>query len=237
MEDYAAMQHRFYNQDAAGWTVNNRDAVVGTFDAHNSWGQYSHLFSGMDDLKGKRVLDFGCGPGRNLVKYAKTFGRIDGVDISEVNLEKARVWIEHNGLAAADFSMYQCNGMDLSDIPSDTYDIVMSTICMQHICVYDIRYGLLKEFLRVLKPGGCITIQMGYGGKRPGSVDYYANNVTAGTTNGHCDNRVEDPAQLRGDVEKIGYVNFSHVIADCGPGDLHDNWIYFRAFKPQNVVV
>lgn len=29
------------------------------------------------------VLDFGCGPGRNIVKYNKRFNRIDGVDIAK----------------------------------------------------------------------------------------------------------------------------------------------------------
>jgi ubiquinone/menaquinone biosynthesis C-methylase UbiE len=228
---YTAMQKRFYKDLASKWTTSDRDHVVGCFDAHNNWKDYDCMFANIPNIDTKIVLDFGCGPGRNMVKYAKTFGKIDGVDIDQTNLENAKIWISHSDLNISDHNLYLCNGCDLQGIPSDTYDIVMSTIAMQHICVYDIRINYLKEFFRVLKSGGLITIQMGYGSDH--SIDYHANNWNAGGTNGLCDVSVVNADHLKTDLESIGYIDFSYEIKGSGPGDgHHPNWIYFRAYKP-----
>jgi hypothetical protein len=102
---------------------------------------------------------------------------------------------------------------------------------MKHICVYDIRLNYFKEFFRVLKSGGLITIQMGYGSDH--CTDYYANNWNASATNGHFDVSIQNPDDLKKDLESIGYVDFSYEIKQPGPSDPHhSNWIYFRAFKP-----
>jgi ubiquinone/menaquinone biosynthesis C-methylase UbiE len=229
--EYTAMQKGFYNELASKWDTMNRDHVVGSFDAHNNWHDYECMFVNIPDQDKKKVLDFGCGPGRNLVKYSKRFARIDGVDIDETNLKNAKTWITHSGLNVSDHTLYLCNGCDLKDIPSDTYDIVMSTIAMQHICVYEIRFNYFKEFLRVLKSGGVVTIQMAYG--PPKFSGYYENNWDAISTNGACDVVVTDPNDLKKDLEKIGFVDYLYEVKGSGPGDHnHPNWIFFRATKP-----
>ncbi len=231
---YTVMQKKTYDRDASRWSLAEKHWVIGGYEGHNNWKDYDLLFSGMTDLSKKRVLDFGCGPGRNLVKYAKVFSRIDGVDISYINLEKAKVLINSNQLDVSNFSLFWCNGVDLINIPSAIYDIVMGTISFQHICVHEIRYNYLKEFYRVLLPGGTLTMQMGFG-KSSYGVDYYANNYGAVSTNGGkgCDTRVDDPNQLKTDLEKVGFVNFRYVIRPVGPGDSHPNWIFFQADVPK----
>lgn len=229
---YTDMQKSFYETMASSWNVTNRDPVVGSFDAHNNWSDYKFLFNDLSDLKEKRALDFGCGPGRNLVKYADKFNQIDGVDISIKNLENARVWIRENNHNPDNFVLYNCNGVDLAAVPSGTYDVVFSTICLQHICVHEIRYNYFKEFFRVLSPGGVFTAQMGYGSPSPYSVDYYDNHYAATGTNRTCDTQVKDPQQLKGDLDAIGFVDFEYTIRPCGPGDCHPAWIFFHATKP-----
>lgn len=230
--NYSQMQEGLYNALASEWSLENRDPVVGSFDAHNNWQDYEdYLWKDITDLKNKKVIDFGCGPGRNLVRWSSYIGKLDGVDISSINLDKAKVWISANGLNPDNFSLYKGEGTGISSVPSDSYDVVMSTIAMQHICVHDIRVNLFKEFHRVLKDSGKITIQMGFGPNHPRSVDYYENYYDANTSNGGMDTRIEDPNQLKEDLEKIGFKNFNFYIRPVGPGDSHNNWIFFNAEK------
>jgi SAM-dependent methyltransferase len=230
---YSQMQLRHYDAEANVWTPENREPVVGSFDAHNIWKGYDNLFAGIENLDQKICLDFACGPGRSLSLYYDKFKRIDGVDISKINLQKAWDWLNFNKQNHKPVKLFQCNGVDLREIGSNQYDMVISTIALQHICVYEIRYNYFKEFYRVLKPRGIISIQMGFGEKTDSknSVDYCENNYEAQGTNGQCDTRVESSIQLERDLLEIGFSNFSFIIDDTGPGDGHNNWIYFKATK------
>lgn len=225
---YVEMQKGIYNRDAGYWTVKKRDPVVGSFDKHNNHDDYKYIIKGFE-TKNMHALDFGCGPGRNIVKFNKHFRQIDGVDISQINLDNAKLWIKRN--SAKEGKLILCNGYDLDNIKDCTYDFIMSTIVLQHICVYKIRYSYLEEFYRILKSKGWISIQMGYGTNKKDSVGYYENNYNAESTNGSMDTRVEDPSQLKSDLDKIGFVNFNYNICDVGPGDDHSGWIFFRAMK------
>ena len=231
-QQYTQMQQTHYDWEASQWSLDNRDPVVGSFDAHNGHADYEYLFVDIPDATRKIALDFACGPGRNLVQHRARFAKYDGVDISQTNLDKARIWLTHNGVANDAVALYKCNGRDLSDIPDASYDVITSTIALQHICVHEIRFGYFQEFFRVLKEGGQISCQMGIGPKYLGqSVDYHANFWDALATNGACDTRVEDPKQLSDDLEKIGFVDFKYYIRPVGPGGSHANWIFFSARK------
>jgi predicted SAM-dependent methyltransferase len=72
----------------------------------------------------------------------------------------------------------------------------MSTIVLQHICVYEIRYNYLKEFYRLLKNDGILSIQMGYGDGHPNTRNYYDNYYDASTTNSGCDVKVTNPEEI-----------------------------------------
>ena len=61
-------------------------------------------------------IDFGCGPGRNIVKYASTFRRLDGVNISEANLINAGEYLRQNGID--DSQLFLGSGNDLGAAPS-----------------------------------------------------------------------------------------------------------------------
>jgi len=224
---YTQMQLNQYNQLASSWNENNRDPVVGSFDQHNNWLDYENLFFRIENQEQKLGLDFGCGPGRNLVKYGSRFKRLDGADISPINLEKAKGYTSNNGFNPI---LYLTDGLSLGEVPSNYYDFVMSTICLQHICVHEIRYNIFKDIFRVLKKGGLFTAQMGYGSKING-VSYYDNNYEANATNGACDTRVDDSKQLEKDLNEIGFSNFEYIITNTGPGDSHQNWIFFSVEK------
>jgi len=230
--NYLNMQRNYYEGEAHHWDTIHKDRVVGWFNEHNAWEDYEFLFKDTPDLENKICLDFGCGPGRNMVRYFNRFKRIDGVDIASTNLEKAKFWIATNNLPDTS-KFFECNGLDLSNIEDNQYDLIISTICMQHICVHEIRLNYFKEFYRVLKPGGQVSIQMGFGDntRATETSEYHHNNYGTKYTNGGCDVKVRSTEQLENDLVPIGFNDFHYYVRPTGPGDRHDNWIFFNARK------
>jgi len=228
IEKYLAMQKTFYDVEAQKWTVDNRDPVVGSFDAHNRFQPYDDvLFDGLD-TKPMVALEYGCGPGRNLVRYHSRFKRIDATDISQYNLDKAAKWCEHNQVTPGNLKV--CDGQSIPFNDAE-YDMVFSVICLQHICVHSIRFSIFKDAYRVLRPEGHFCFQMGYGGRNMTSA-YYENASDATLTNGGMDVAVEDADGLAKDLEdEIGFKGFKHKLTDLGPGDTHKQWIWVQVQK------
>ena len=183
------------------------------------------------DTNGLVALEYGCGPGRNLVKFSNRFARIDGVDISDVNIDKAKINLEHNGISGS--NLYVTSGDNLSMTEDNTYDVVFAVICFQHICSHEIRFSILKDIYRVLKPGGKLCFQMGYGGKEGiPTAGYFDDVFDAASTNGHADVSITDESDIQKDlIEKIGYINYKSDIRETGPGDNHRNWIWIQVEK------
>lgn len=242
---YTNMQRDDYNRRASSFTGKENDRIVGNYQSHNEWQPYERMLEGFN-TKEMKCLDFGCGPGRNILKYGGVFKKIDGVDISKTALEKAEKWITENDYEK-DYDLILCNGIDLSEVPDQSYDLIHSTITLQHICVYEIRYNYLSEFYRVLKEGGWVSLQMGYNDSPTSQWEkvnkrmklgenlhaYYENFYSARGTNGRSDVYVSDPIQLQKDLEELGFQEFSYFITDSPHPEtnLHPKQIYFRAKK------
>lgn len=185
--------------------------------------------------QGKNALDFGCGQGRNVSNLLNLapFAAVDGADISSKNLEVAAKNILTDAGTIAKTTLYCTSGIALDSVPSDNYDFVMSTIVMQHIAVYDIRFAILSDKYRVLRSGGTLSFQMGFDNDSRNAkrwASYFENRYTARGTNGMCDVVVENPSHIIDDMRKIGYQDISYKIGtafDC----LHHNWIYVKATK------
>lgn len=242
LDNYLKMQFNHYERAAKKWTILNKNPVVGGYDKHNAWPDYdNYLFKNFDTTK-KVALDYGTGPGRNIIKFWDRFERIDGVDIGETNIKNAKDNLAHAGITGS--NLFVCDGKG-TPCDDESYDVWFSVICLQHIASYNVRYQIFEDAYRVLKKDGYICFQMGYGGRDLNSniykvysarnniqtAGYYDNDFSAKTTNGFHDVSVTDESQIIGDLEKIGFKNVIFDLRPTGPGCSHKQWIYVQGTK------
>lgn len=95
--------------------------------------------------EGARILDAGCGSGRNMVELAR-HGYVTGVELSDASARLAR---ERKCGEVLEGSVMD---MPLDD---DTFDLVVSLDVIEHL---DDDVGALRELRRVTKPGGALLV-------------------------------------------------------------------------------
>ena len=231
IQTYLTMQKKQYDDYASYWSLDNKNPVVGSYDAHNEWDDYDTFLFKDFDTNGLNALEYGCGPGRNIIRYKNRFAQVDGVDIANTNIEKAKINLAHNGITNS--NLYVCNGQSIP-VDDNIYDVVFSVICLQHIAYYDVRFSIFSDIYRVLKPGGKFSFQMGYGGRIDGDAASYYGNISDDDylPNGGYDVSVTDEEDLKKDLlEKIGFINYKSDMRQTGPGDSHRNWIWAQVQK------
>jgi SAM-dependent methyltransferase len=103
-----------------------------------------------------RALDFGCGVGRLTRAMSTRFHHCVGVDISEQMVAKAR---ELN--CDRDNCEFVVNtSEDLKLFPDGHFDFIYSTIVLQHLVHRSSILAYIREFCRLLNPGGLLIFQV-----------------------------------------------------------------------------
>ncbi|OHB44433.1 MAG: hypothetical protein A2Y13_08520 [Planctomycetes bacterium GWC2_45_44] len=107
------------------------------------------------NIKKRKVLDFGCGAGRLTQALAQYFDEVVGVDISPSMISLANEYNVHKNNCE-----YRLNtASDLKLFNDNYFDFIYSNIVLQHIPPkYSEKY--IKEFLRILVPGGLLIFQL-----------------------------------------------------------------------------
>ena len=104
------------------------------------------------------ALDFGCGLGRLTRALAPHFECTYGIDVAWTMIERARRLDAERGPSGAEFLLNDCG--DLSDFTSSSVDFVLSLLVLQHLPSTDAIGGYLREFVRVLTPGGIAVVHL-----------------------------------------------------------------------------
>lgn len=105
-----------------------------------------------------RALDFGCGVGRLSQALAGHFDTVTGVDIAPSMLARARSLAAERGFASRiEFLLNPAT--DLSLVATGSADVVYSSLVLQHLPPV-LQVGYLREFVRVLAPGGVAIFQV-----------------------------------------------------------------------------
>lgn len=106
------------------------------------------------DLRGKEVLDAGCGEGYNTRIFAWRGARMTGVDLSHRMLELAR---EEERRAPLRVSYERASFTDLTIFRDDTFDAVISTMALMD--GPDLA-GAMREIARVMRRGGQLVFNI-----------------------------------------------------------------------------
>ena len=116
-----------------------------------------------------RLLDVGCGAGALTIRCAKKFPEACcvGIDYWGIKWDYSQRMCQHNAEAeeVADRCIFQHGDANHLDFPDGSFDAVVSNFVYHEINDGKSREELLRETLRVLKPGGSFALQDLFGQK------------------------------------------------------------------------
>jgi SAM-dependent methyltransferase len=112
-----------------------------------------YAFHLIGDVKGRTVLDYGCGNGENSLPLVARGARVVGLDVSEDLLDLARQRLTLHGLQ--DRASFMAGSAHDLPLPDNSVDAVMGIAILHHL---DLELAS-REVHRVLKPGGIAVFQ------------------------------------------------------------------------------
>src|SRR5271170_14908 len=128
--DYERQTHRA--EDIHWWYRGRRTVLDG-------------VLAGLGLPAGARILDAGCGSGRNMVELAR-LGTVTGVELSETSVELARERDVGEVIAGSVLEM---------PFAEDSFDLAVSLDVIEHL---QDDLAALREFRRVIAPGGALLV-------------------------------------------------------------------------------
>ena len=141
---------RYWDENADMWTEQVRKG----WDAYREYFNNPAFFAFIGDIKGKKLLDAGCGEGYNTRLLAKKGSRVVGIDISKKMIEYAREREQKEPLGiryeVASFS-------NLSLLDDEYLDVIVSFMALMDGPDYE---RALKELFRVLRKKGELIISI-----------------------------------------------------------------------------
>jgi SAM-dependent methyltransferase len=119
----------------------------------DTWFNLEYAFHLLGDVRGKRVVDFGCGSGQNAIHIARRGAVLAGIDISESLIRLARQRLAANDIE----NTARFVAASAHDLPfeSNSIDVVFGIAILHHL---DLQL-VAREVHRVLKPGGRAIFQ------------------------------------------------------------------------------
>ena len=104
-------------------------------------------------FKPGKVLELGCGPGRNAIFFAEKGCSVDAVDLSKESLK----WAKERAIESnVNINFIESNIFDL-EVDEEVYDIIYDSGCFHHIAPHR-RLSYVNFVKSVLKPNGYFAL-------------------------------------------------------------------------------
>ena len=135
-----------WDRNAAAWIAQVQDGR----DLYREVFNNPSFLEFLPDLSERRVIDLGCGEGRNTRLFAMRGARVTGIDLSPRLIEAARAAETAEPLG---IDYHLGSFADLKRFPNDTFDAAVSTMAfMDGPGFRDVAHAVH----RVLRPGGAL---------------------------------------------------------------------------------
>ena len=112
--------------------------------------EFETLLQFIGNLEGKRVLDLGCGIGRNSLQLAHYAHEVIGYDISAVAVAKANDFAKQLGV-----KNFRAEVNNFSDVEEGCFDVIL---CMNMLHHSDAPLQVLHSIRKALRSGGQLII-------------------------------------------------------------------------------
>lgn len=143
-DDFLEKQKNYFDSYSANYEFAETTA------SHYEFATFANFIG--SDLKGKRILDLGCGVGRFGIKLAElTSAEVIGLDVSNVAIQQANAHAQKKGV-----SNFHAICDDFKDVHyREHFDFVLCINMLHHT---DEREKIAENVFNSLKPGGAWII-------------------------------------------------------------------------------
>lgn len=113
-----------------------------------------YAFYLLGDIKGRTVLDLGCGTGETLIPLVKRGAQVVAMDISTELVELAKLRLKSYGIGDTAATV-RVGSAYATGLASESMDVVFSVALLHHLDLPLAR----QEIYRVLRPGGRLILR------------------------------------------------------------------------------
>lgn len=128
-------------------------SIDGHYEPYEFWLSTCGLYDFYDralellgDMNGKHVADCGCGPGHTAIMFTRRGATVQGFDVDDSELEKARFLAKENGVDIE----YTNQRFEEINYPDESFDLAFGSCVIHHVEIDK----AAQQLGRVLKPGG-----------------------------------------------------------------------------------
>ncbi|MGL4647989.1 MAG: methyltransferase domain-containing protein [Caldilineaceae bacterium] len=128
---------------------------IPTHSAHyGPWAPLENDLRLLGDVRGRRILEVGCGGGQCAIAFARQGATVAAMDLSDEQLAHARSLAAQEGVT---IPFTQGSAEDLAAYASGAWDVVFSAYALQYV---EPMAACLRECARVLRPGGRLVFSL-----------------------------------------------------------------------------
>ncbi|RZS95961.1 methyltransferase domain-containing protein [Cecembia calidifontis] len=134
--------------------VNELNALLGNLDIY----LLDQILKGRFD-KQMKILDAGCGEGRNCIYFLHQGYQIFGCDASPIAIQMARIYAQ---TIQKDYDVHRFQKASVEDMPfhSGAFDALISSAVLHFARSETHFFQMMDEMMRILKPGGIFFLRM-----------------------------------------------------------------------------